>query len=159
MVDSLKDGTPRVRTTDDRTVYSNADRYQGVALAAAIGLRAAARELQMPERTLWDWTQYAGDGFPRLKEWFSVRFHGALSELDAGWCGEIARRLPNMDDALLVRMYEARLAAEVAVLGHEASAKGDTPMMASAQVWNINADIKPDKAPKDWKTPPTTESR
>ena len=77
VADTLADGTPRVRS-HERRAYTDADKAAAMALAALAGVRDAARELQIPERTIYEWCQQGGANFAAMRGWVEARMAGAV---------------------------------------------------------------------------------
>ena len=162
-MDTFADGTPRIRS-HERRAYTDADKAAAMAMAALAGVRDAARELQIPERTIYEWCQQGGSQFAAIRQFVEARMAGAVSEAALSWCKALQRKADRdeLEAGVLVRLYEATMAAMP--LG-DPGAPSEGGSLAGAQVWNIG-DVTLDQRQQaivrppgeGWKLPPGSET-
>jgi len=158
-MDTLADGTPRVRS-HERRAYTDADKAAAMAMAALAGVRDAARELQIPERTIYEWCQQGGSQFAAIRSWIETRMAGAVSEAALSWCKALQRKADRdeLDADVLVRLYEATMST---IPAGDPGTPSEGQSLAGTQVWNIGnvsldqrqqAIVRPKG--EGWKLPP-----
>jgi hypothetical protein len=148
--------------------YTDHERYAALVMAATIGTKDAARELNIPERTLSGWIHDAGPVHASIAAWLRARVLGAVSDAVVAW-GDALRKAAEdgtLEPGHLVRLYEATVGHTLPADAADSAGNGPAGALAGAQVWNIGqvtldqrqqAIVSPTGA--DWQMPPGNRSQ